>query len=187
MLTELSIIATPAKIQALDEIYADIPLKGKKNQPLAFIVQSLVEIARQKILKIINASSLRFKVPHCICAYVTAGIFVNGKFCPLQYSDLDKTALNNLKIEISPDKQLEVFQRLINERRLYMRDLEIAGIHVSILNQIKLPNNPQYTRFDEVMLKIAKVIQSQYKKEQFKLAYEPYIGSDELNFWLNMV
>ena len=186
MVTELSIILAPVKLRKLDDVYRDLPKIGKENVPQTLIVRCLVEIARQKILHVMNVSSLRFKIPGFSNAYVTAGITVNNKFCPLQFSDLDLKELHKGKIQLNPNKQLEVFQRLITERRLTLKDLEIADVHISVLNNIKIPNSPEYDKFDAVLVKLANIIKKQYTDKKYKLAYEPFIGSDELNFWLNL-
>ena len=176
------VFTTPNEVLKLDIGFDIEPFRPGENVVQPFVVDILVEQAREYILGTSNNGHyLRFPVEGVTDAncFVTICLEINSKLCMLQSEELEK-----LKLPI--ENQVKTFQRLINERRITLDDLALVDIDLGVYKQLYANEVVGDDMFGNFLFKVATWIKEGYKSKKYKRYYEAYKGTEKLKYWLDL-
>ena len=176
------VFTTPNEVLKLDIGFDIEPYRPGENAKQPFVVDILVEMAREYILGTSNNGHyLRWPVEGVTDAncFVTICLEINSKLCMLQSEEVEK-----LKLPIK--NQVKTFQRLINERRITLDDLSIADIDLGVYKQLYANEVAGDDMFGDFLLKMATWIKEGYESKEYRKYYKDYEGTEKLNSWLEL-
>ena len=149
--------------------------QGCEDDVQPFIVDSLVDLARQHLLGSQEGQSFHFPVEKANCC-VTLCLDINGKLCRLHRDELDwPNPFKGLPLS----HQVKTFQRLLDEKRIDLNDLAVVDVDLEVYKQLCINDA-------EGEIQIAKWIVEQKSSKQWGQYFKPYENSPKLDWWEEM-
>lgn len=176
------VFVTPRQVQALGIGFDISDYQGCEDDVQPFVVDALVEMAREHLLGAKNGSCYRFPVEKAACC-VTLCLDINGKLCRLQREELDgQNPLRGVPLA----NQVKMFQRLLSEQRISLDDLAVADVDLGVYKELCVNSTEGEDKWQEVLIKIAKWIVEQKSSKKWGKYFKAYIGTDKMEWWEEM-
>lgn len=176
------VFVTPKQVAALNIGLNLSDYTGCEDDVQPFVVDSLVEMAREHILGAKNGGLYRFPVEKASCC-VTLCLDINGKLCRLQCEELEwPNPFHGLPLST----QVKTFQRLLNEKQITLDDLAAADIDLEVYKQLCINDAEGEEIWQRTLMQIAKWVMEQKDSKKWGRYFQPYKGSPKLSWWEEM-
>lgn len=176
------VFVTPKQVAALNIGLNLSDYKGCEDDVQPFVVDSLVEMAREYILGAKTDGPYKFPVENASC-YVTLCLDINGKLCRLNRDELEwPSPFRGMPLS----NQVKAFQRLLNEKRITLDDLSVADIDLGVYKQLCINDVEGEDIWQRTLTQIAKWIVKQKNSKKWGKYFQPYKGSPKLLWWEEM-
>ena len=176
------VFVTPRQVSDLGIGLPLIDYKGCEDDVQPFVVDSLVEMAREYILGAKNGKFYRFPVENSSCC-VTLCLDINGKLCRLQREELGwPSPFTGLPLS----SQVKTFQRLLNEKRIDLSDLAAADVDLEVYKQLCINDTEGEEIWQRTLNQIANWILQQRSSKKWGKYFKPYENSPKMLWWEEM-